>query len=136
MTLPIAELRRRVIDPACVAGVTPVVYDDARRRGVRAIHVRNARGLRLSLIVDRGLDASELLYRGVPLTWYGPGNAAPVEGRDPSVDAFERTFFGGLVTTCGMDAYGPPGSVGKLAAARSFQSNGRDRRTLRDRMGR
>ncbi|MGA3035903.1 MAG: DUF4432 family protein [Vulcanimicrobiaceae bacterium] len=109
VTLPIAELRRRAIDPASIAGVTPVVYDDARRRGVRALHIRNALGLELSLIVDRGLDASELLYHGVPLTWYGPGNAAPVEGRDPSVDAFERTFFGGLVTTCGMDAYGPPG---------------------------
>jgi hypothetical protein len=109
MTLPIAELRRRVIDPASVAGVTPLVYDDGHRRGVRALHVRNALGLQLSIIVDRGLDASELLYRGLPLTWYGPGNAAPVEGRDPSVDAFERTFFGGLVTTCGMDAYGPPG---------------------------
>ena len=104
-----AELRRRVIDPGSVAGVTAIVYDDARRRGVRALQVRNARGLQLSLIVDRGLDASELLHRGVPLTWYGPGNAAPVAGRDPSVDAFERTFFGGLVTTCGMDAYGPPG---------------------------
>jgi hypothetical protein len=109
MTHSIAELRRRVIDPTSVAGVTPVVYDDARRRGVRALQVRNALGLQLCLIVDRGLDASELLYRGVPLTWYGPGNASPVEGRDPSVDAFERTFFGGLVTTCGMDAFGPPG---------------------------
>lgn len=110
ITLPIAELRRRVIDPASVAGVTPIVYDDARRRGVRALQIRNALGLQLSLILDRGLDASELLYRGIPLTWYGPGNASPVEGRDPSVDAFERTFFGGLVTTCGMDAFGPPGS--------------------------
>lgn len=108
--IPIAALRRRVIDPGCIAAVTPIVYDDARRRGVRALQVRNARGLQLSLIVDRGLDASELLHRGVPLTWYGPGNAAPVEARDPSVDAFARTFFGGLVTTCGMDAYGPPGS--------------------------
>lgn len=109
MTLPIADLRRCVIDPSSVAGVTPIVYDDALRRGVRALQIRNALGLQLSLIVDRGLDASELLYRGVPLMWYGPGNASPVEGRDPSVDAFERTFFGGLVTTCGMDAYGPPG---------------------------
>ena len=110
VSLSVADLRRRVIDPASIAGVTPIVYDDARRRGVRALQIRNVLGLQLSLIPDRGLDASELLYRGVPLTWYGPGNAAPVEGRDPSVDAFERTFFGGLVTTCGMDAYGPPGS--------------------------
>jgi hypothetical protein len=103
------ELRRRSIDPARIAGVSPVVFDDADRRGVRALQVRNATGLGLTLIPDRGLDASELLFGGVPLTWYGPGNAAPSSSLDPSVDAFARTFFGGLVTTCGMDAFGPPG---------------------------
>ena len=103
------ERRRRAIDPARIAGVTSIVFDDPQRRGVRALQVRNATGLGLTLIPDRGLDASELLYCGMPLTWYGPGNATPSEALDPSVDAFERTFFGGLVTTCGMEAFGPPG---------------------------
>jgi hypothetical protein len=103
------ERRRRSIDPARIAGVNPIVFDDPQRRGVRALQVRNATGLGLTLIPERGLDASELLYGGMPLTWYGPGNAAPSWNLDPSVDAFNRTFFGGLVTTCGMDAFGPPG---------------------------
>jgi hypothetical protein len=103
------ERRRRAIDPERIAGVTPIIYDDAERRGVRALQLRNAVGLALTLVVDRGLDASELLFRGIPLTWYGPGNAAPPEAVDPGTDAFDRTFFGGLVTTCGMDAFGPPG---------------------------
>jgi hypothetical protein len=106
------ELRHRAIDPARIAGVSPIVFDDPPRRGARALQVRNATGLGLTLIPERGLDASELLYGGVPLTWYGPGNAAPSSNLDPSVDAFDRTFFGGLVTTCGMDAFGPPGQDG------------------------
>ncbi|GAC1406845.1 MAG: hypothetical protein NVSMB64_12990 [Candidatus Velthaea sp.] len=32
-----------------------------------------------------------------------------MSGGDPSTDEFERTFFGGLMTTCGLDAFGPPG---------------------------
>jgi hypothetical protein len=103
-------LRRRTIDPSRAAGVTPVVFDDAPRRGVHALQIRNAAGLELTLVADRGLDASELRYRGMPLTWYGPGNAAPAGTVDPSEDAFDRSFFGGLVTTCGMDAYGSPGT--------------------------
>ena len=103
------ERRRRSVDPARIAGVTPIVFDDPQRQGVRALQVRNATGLGLTLIPQRGLDASELLYGGMPLTWYGPGNAAPSSNLDPSVDALNRTFFGGLVTTCGMDAFGPPG---------------------------
>lgn len=102
-------LRRRSIDPARIAGVSPIVFDDPQRRGVRALQVRNATGLGLTLVPDRGLGASELLYGGVPLTWYGPGSATPSSNLDPSADAFNRTFFGGLVTTCGMDAFGEPG---------------------------
>ena len=105
----VAELRRRMIDPARLAGVTPVVFDDGPRRGARALHVRNAAGLSVTFVTDRALDASELVFRGHPLTWHGPGNAVPALDSDPEVGAFERTFFGGLVTTCGMEAFGPPG---------------------------
>ena len=100
------ERRHRSINPARIAGVRALVFDDPQRRGVRALQVRNAIGLGLTLIPERGLDASELLDGGMPLTWYGPGNAAPSSNLDPSVDAFDRTFFGGLVTTCEMDAFG------------------------------
>jgi hypothetical protein len=105
-----ADVRRRAIDPSRIAGVTPVVYCDGPRRGVRAFQMRNARGLELTVIADRALDASELRFGGIPLSWYGPGNAVASRDLDPSVDAFERTFFGGLLTTCGLDAFGPPGS--------------------------
>jgi hypothetical protein len=112
MSVPhgIAELRRRTIDPDRLAGVTRVVFDDGPRRGVRALQARNAAGLSVTFVEDRALDASELVYRGNPLTWYGPGSATPPLDRDPDTDSFERTFFGGLVTTCGMDAFGPPGT--------------------------
>ena len=100
------ERRHRSIDPARIAGVSAIVFDDPQRRGVRALQVRNAIGLGLTLIPERGLDASELLYGGMPLTWYGPGNTAPSSNLDPSVDAFNRTFFGGLVATCELDAFG------------------------------
>lgn len=98
--------RHRWIDPARIASVSAIVFDDPQRRGVRALQVRNAIGLGLTLIPKRGLDASELLYGGMPLTWYGPGNAAPSSNLDQSVDAFNRTFFGGLVATCEMDTFG------------------------------
>lgn len=108
--LSASEIRRRAIDPHRIAGVAAVVFDDGGREGTRALQVRNAVGLSVTFVTDRALDASELIYRGDPLTWYGPANAALPREIDPSVDAFERTFFGGLMTTCGMDAFGPPGT--------------------------
>jgi hypothetical protein len=103
-------LRRRTIDPARLVGVASFVFDDGTRRGVRALQARNADGLELTVIPERGLDACELRFRGRPVTWYGPGNAVAARSLDPNEDAFARSFFGGLVTTCGMDAFGDPGA--------------------------
>lgn len=108
--LGIPDLRRRTVDPSQLAGVTSIVYADGPRRGAHAFIVRNMTGLEVTFVSDRALDAAELRCGGIPLTWYGPGNARPPRSVDPSMDAFDRTFFGGLVTTCGMDAFGPPGS--------------------------
>jgi hypothetical protein len=89
-----------------IGGVTPVTLDG----GVRALHLRSCGGMDALLIVDRALDIAQCAYRGLPLVWRGPG---PIVGPHPdalSMDEFNRTFFGGLLTTCGLEAFGPPGS--------------------------
>ncbi len=104
------ELRRRVGDLRRLVGVTSVRFDDGRAEGVRALELRNGCGLSATLVTDRALDALELNYCGVPLTWLGPGGLASPRSYVPTVEEFERSFFGGLVTTCGLTAFGPPGS--------------------------
>ena len=46
----------------------------------------------------------------MPLTWRGPGGLEYPTYSESGVDAFERDFYGGLMTTCGLGAFGPPGS--------------------------
>lgn len=104
------ELRARTGDLTRFAGVVPVQYQDGRAQGVRALEVRNGAGLYLTIVADRALDALELNWRGIPLTWLGPGGLASPNAYVPSVTEFERNFFGGLLTTCGLTAFGPPGS--------------------------
>ncbi len=77
---------------------------------MRALELRDGSGLTATLVVDRALDALELTYRGVPLTWCGPGGFAPAPSPPTTLDGFQRGFFGGLVTTCGLSAFGPAGS--------------------------
>jgi hypothetical protein len=103
-------LRRRTGDLTRIAGLTPVVFSDGRSDGVHALELRNGAGLTATLVIDRALDALELNYCGVPLTWRGPGGLTSPRSYVPTVEEFERSFFGGLVTTCGLTAFGPPGS--------------------------
>lgn len=106
----VRELRRRAGDLRRLAGVTSIRFEDGRSDGVRALELRNGCGLCATLVTDRALDALELNYCGVPLTWLGPGGLTSPHSYVPTVEEFERGFFGGLVTTCGLTAFGPPGS--------------------------
>ena len=77
--------------------------------GVRAARLRSCGGLDALVILDRAMDVAQCSFRGVPLVWHGPGAILPPHPGALSTDEFNRRFFGGLVTTCGLEAFGPPG---------------------------
>src|SRR5579872_478538 len=102
-------LETRVGDLGQLGGITPIVYDAGRARGTRGFLLRTGGGLEVEIVADRALDVLSAAYRGIPLTWRGPGGLAHPAYSEPGIEAFERDFFGGLVTTCGLQAFGPPG---------------------------
>ncbi len=61
-------------------------------------------------VADRALDIASASFCGVPLAWHAPAGIAAPQYYAPVGKEFERNFFGGLVTTCGLNAFGPPGS--------------------------
>ena len=105
-----STLEARIGELEQVGGITPIVYDDGRARGTRGFLLRTGGGLEVEIIADRTLDVASATYRGIPLTWRGPGGLAHPAYSEPGIVAFQRDFFGGLLTTCGLQAFGPPGS--------------------------
>jgi hypothetical protein len=76
---------------------------DGRSAGCRAIDLRVERGIELRLLPDRGLDAGDAWFAGVPLDWRSPvGETAPV------AHDWLQSFGGGLVVTCGLRNVGVP----------------------------
>src|SRR5512146_2020974 len=72
------EILRRVGDIRQLARVEPVELVEGSERGVRAVRMRNAGGLELSVVTDRGMAITDLLYRGVPLAFLtAAGTAHP-----------------------------------------------------------
>lgn len=86
-----------------IATAVSSVVTNGKAAGCRAIDLRVEGGIDLRLLPDRGLDAGDAWYEGVPLDWRSPvgetGNVA---------DDWMLSFGGGLVVTCGLRNVGVP----------------------------
>lgn len=105
--LPARAALQRVGSLAQVARVDSFVDTDGPGRGTRRLRVVNGGGLEFDVHPDRALDVGAATFDGMPLAWLSStGITAP--GRyEPHGRGWLRTFGGGLLTTCGLDSFGP-----------------------------
>lgn len=106
------ELRTLIGGVSQVAGIRLVELADGRVRGMRAADVYTGSGLRFLVLVDRGLDIGAAEHAGRPLAFLHPALGTPALHERSGV-GWLRTFGGGLVTTCGLDHFGPPDLEGE-----------------------
>ena len=89
-----------------VCGTRHYTLTQGFSRGVNAIDVRTGGGLEYTILPDRGLDISLASYRGENLTYLTPNGEANAAFYDKVGDGWFRTFFAGLLTTCGYENVG------------------------------
>jgi hypothetical protein len=106
------EVRRLVGGMSQLAGIRLLDLADGRVRGMRAAEVYTGSGLRFLVLVDRGLDLGAAEHSGRPLAWAHPALGSPAL-HEPGGIGWLRTFGGGLVSTCGLDHFGPPDPEGE-----------------------
>lgn len=105
------EVRRRVGSIDQVARAEQLVRTEGSARGTRVIRVDTGGGLSFDVLPDRCIDLGVVTYRGMPMSWISPtGFAAPALTNQLGTD-WLRVFGGGMLTTCGLDAFGPPSSA-------------------------
>lgn len=102
------ELERRVGDMSQIAGVRLVELADGRERGVRAAELRTGSGFSFTVLLDRGLDVSQAEWCGRALSWRSMTGDAHPSYHDPRGLGWVRTFYGGLLVTCGLHWAGAP----------------------------
>ncbi|NUQ61229.1 MAG: aldose 1-epimerase family protein [Pirellulales bacterium] len=103
------ELLRRVGNPAQLGGARHSTLNDGRSKGVAAVDVDTGSGFRFTVLPDRGMDISLASFRGLNLVYLTPTGEAHPAYYEPQGPGWLRTFFGGLLTTCGLTYLGPPG---------------------------
>jgi hypothetical protein len=84
-----------------------VTRGDGWERGVRCVLLQNDR-LAIEVVVDRGLDIASARIRQIPIAWRSPTEIVAPWFVENAGFGPHRGFFGGLLTTCGLDHIGRP----------------------------
>ncbi len=104
------DLLSYIGDPAQIAGARASVLTDGKAEGVKAIDVHTGGGFRFTVLPGRGMDIPSALYREYNLGFLsGTGITSPAYYEEPGL-GWLRSFFAGLLTTCGITYSGEPGS--------------------------
>lgn len=102
------EIMQRVGDITQIAGATSARLDDGRADGTRIVEVRTGSGLRFTVIPGRGMDICSADYCGYALSFVSKTGIVHPSYYETDYDGFHRSFFAGLLTTCGLRNIGAP----------------------------
>lgn len=102
------DLRRRVGAMDQVAGIRMMQWDDGRARPARAALFHTGSGLTFTVALDRGMDLAHADFQGRPMGWRATAGDVAPQYFEPEGARWLRSFFGGLLTTCGLSSVGAP----------------------------
>ncbi len=79
-----------------------------RGDGMRLLQVRNGNGLEFTLSLDRCADISRLSFRGGNYGYFSASGYVHPAYYERAGTGFLKSFTGGFLTTCGLNAVGSP----------------------------
>jgi len=101
----------QVAHPDQLAGTRLARVEGGGGDGARILSLWTPHGLEADLQVDRALDLLSVRYGGVRFGWAGPPGISPRGLYEPEGFGWQRTFYGGLLTTCGLEHVGDPVAI-------------------------
>jgi len=107
------EVLQKIGNVAQLGGARHYTLSDGRSNGVAAVDVDTGSGFRFTVLPDRGLDISLASHKGTNLVYLTPNGEVHPAFYEPQGMGWLRTFFAGLLTTCGLTYLGAPGKDGE-----------------------
>ncbi|NJD03019.1 MAG: DUF4432 family protein [Ruminiclostridium sp.] len=102
------ELMKRVGDISQLAGARLCTLESGKAKGVTAVDVKTGGGLNFTVLPDRGMDIAWAEYKGISFGYISKtGVVAPALSELNGLE-FLRSFYAGLLTTCGLTYMGAP----------------------------
>jgi hypothetical protein len=103
-----SEILKRTGDISQLAEVLPFELVDGSERGVRGVTLRNAAGLEMTVLTERGMSIVHLSWQGVPLALRGAVGMPHPAYYEPEELGWLRTWPTGFSTPCGLTQVGSP----------------------------
>ena len=101
-------LMRYLGDLSQLGGVKRYTLSEGRAQGVDAIDVETGSGLCFTVLPGRGMDIAWTKFKGVPISYVSKTGVVNAAHYDPRGMNWLRSFFAGLLTTCGLCNAGSP----------------------------
>ena len=102
------DVLKKVGDISQLGGVKCYEFTDGLRKGIRAVDMKSPCGLDMTVLLDRAMDISYLSYKSIPVNWRSATRETSPVFYESRGFEWLRTFYGGLLTTCGMTYVGHP----------------------------
>jgi hypothetical protein len=104
------NFKGRISNSAQLGGIETSILDNGPARGSRIAWINTGTGLRYKIVLDRGMDIADAFFNQHSIAWLShAGICSPQPFANKGLD-WLRTFFGGLLTTCGLSHVGGPES--------------------------
>lgn len=104
------EILAKIGDISQFGGIKLYELINGVSKDIRAADIRTASGIDLTVLIDRGMDISSLFYKGIPFAFKSSTKETSVAYYESTGMEWHKTFFGGLLTTCGLLNVGNPSS--------------------------
>lgn len=102
------ELRERIGDLSQIAGIKQYVLDEGYAQGVSALDVKTGSGFSFTVLPSRAMDIAWMEFKGMPAGFIGKGGITHPSYFAPYGYEWLRSFYAGVLTTCGLMNSGPP----------------------------
>lgn len=99
---------KRIGDISQLGGMKCYQFTDGVSKGIRAVDLKCICGIDMTVLIDRAMDISYLSYKSIPVSWKSATRETSSIYYESKGDEIARTFYGGLLTTCGLTYMGYP----------------------------
>jgi len=101
-------LQKRIGDMSQIAGLKRYSFIEGKAKGIEAVDVKTGSGLFFTVLPGRGMDIAWADFKGVPFSYISKTGIVSPEYYESDNLKWLRTFFAGLLTTCGLSNVGGP----------------------------
>ena len=90
-----------------VARLKRYASSEGKAAGVEAVDLDTGGGFSCTILPGRGMDIAWTSYRGIPVSYMSKTGIVSPAYHDPRASQWLKSFFSGLLTTCGLGNAGP-----------------------------